>query len=44
MPEIIQFYTRAVGMIIFAFVFFVVTEVEGQNAGILSPYKGPVVN
>ena len=39
-----QFYTRAVGMIIFAFVFFVITEVEGQNAGILSPYKGPVVN
>jgi hypothetical protein len=38
-----QFYTRSVGMIIFAFVFCVLTEADGQNAGIVSPYKGPVV-
>src|SRR5258708_3575516 len=42
MPKKIQFYARAVGAVIFAFVFCAAREVDGQNVDVVSPYKGPV--
>ncbi|MDB6018802.1 MAG: hypothetical protein JWR19_3291 [Pedosphaera sp.] len=43
MLERIKFYTRAVVLGIFAFIFYAATEAVGQNTGVVSPYKDPVV-
>lgn len=43
MPKKIRFYTRAVAAAGLALVFCAATEAIGQNAGVLAPYKGPVV-